>query len=71
MNIYGYESDDSELISLNEITLQLSIDELSDLLKFMENTLSLMKKHEDFGHEHFKDYIGNSSVNMPDIIISR
>ncbi|KHN49221.1 hypothetical protein [Pectobacterium fontis] len=71
MNIYGYESDDGELLSLKEITLQLSVDELTDVIKFMENTLSLMKKHENFGHEHFKDYIRKPCLNMPDLIVSK
>ena len=69
MNIYGYKDADSDLISLEEITLQLSLQELRDLMNFFENTLNKMEKYkEDFGHEHFKDFSGN--CYGPDIIIS-
>ncbi|PWF22229.1 hypothetical protein DD235_12700 [Corticimicrobacter populi] len=71
MNIYGYESAESELIGLQEITLQVSIDELNELIEFMKNTLLLMREHENFGSEHFKDFAVNKSLGMPDIIISK
>lgn len=70
MKIYGYESEDSDLISLSEITLQLSLDELNDLILFLEKTAKLMKKHgDDFGHEHLNDFYDRS--DKPDIIITK
>lgn len=60
MNVYGYASDNDDLISLNEITLQASAAELSKLVDFLKNTIDLMDKHkENFGHEHFSDFIKN------------
>lgn len=71
MNIYGYESDESELVSLKEITLQLTVSELDDLISFMQKTMLLMQKHEDYGHEHYKDFKQDVTSNMPDIIITK
>ena len=69
MNIYGYKDADSDLISLEEITLQLSLKDMCDLIKFFENTLKKMEERkEDFGHEHFKDFSEN--YYGPDVIIS-
>ena len=69
MNIYGYKDADSDLISLEEITLQLSLQDMHNLMSFFENTLNKMEKYkEDFGHEHFKDFSG--SYHGSDIIIS-
>lgn len=70
MKIYGYESEDSDLISLSEITLQLSLNELNDLALFLEKTAKLMEKHGDnFGHEHFNDFCDRNG--KPDIIITK
>lgn len=71
MNVYGYASDNVDLISLNEITLQASVAELSKLVYFLKNTIVLMEKHkEDFGHEHFSDFLKKSSEIDVEIIIS-
>ena len=71
MNVYGYASDNDDIISLNEITLQASVDELNKLVDFLKNTIDLMEKHkENFGHEHFSDFLKNSSEIDIEIIIS-
>ncbi len=68
MKIYGYESDNSDLLSLNEVTLQLSVKELNDFIDFLKNTAKLMEDHDDkFGHEHFNDFIKKDG--KPDIIV--
>ena len=70
MKVYGYESDDSELISLKEITLQVTLNELNELVKFLTDTIGLINKHNsNFGHEHFNDFFRKSSSSNPDIII--
>jgi hypothetical protein len=70
MNIYGYESDDSDLIPLKEITLQVTLNELNELVQFLTNTISLINEHNsNFGHEHFNDFFGKSSSRSSDIII--
>lgn len=70
MKIYGYESEDSDLISLSEITLQLSLDELNYLILFLEKTAKAMEKHGDkFGREHLYDFIDRDGI--PDIIITK
>lgn len=71
MNVYGYASDSDDLISLNEITLQASVVELNELVDFLKNTISLIEKHkENFGHEHFSDFLKKSSEINVEIIIS-
>jgi len=70
MKIYGYESEGSDLISLSEITLKLSLEELKDFVLFLERTSSLMEKHgDDFGHEHLNDFYDRNG--KPDIIITK
>jgi len=70
MKIYGSENEDSELISLQEISLQVTIDELKELSTFIDNTINMMEKYGDkFGHEHFSDFI--KSKKYPDIIITK
>lgn len=68
MKIYGYESDDSDLVSLSELTLQLTVKELNELIGFLQNTAKSMKTHgNNFGHEHLNDFLRKN--DKPDIII--
>ncbi|MDE1188710.1 MAG: hypothetical protein PW844_19965 [Pantoea sp.] len=70
MKIYGYENEDSDLVSLQEMSLQVSVDELKELSRFITHTINLMEEHGDkFGDEHFSDFI--KSTKHPDIIITR
>ncbi|CDL86420.1 hypothetical protein [Xenorhabdus cabanillasii] len=70
MKIYGYESEDSDLIGLEEITFHASVDELRSLVAFITNTISLIEIHgSQFGHEHFNDFVKNNESKAPDIII--
>ena len=70
MNIYGYESDESELISLEEINLRASVDELNDLVDFLKNTIKIIESSKgNFGHEHFSDFVKKSPKEKPEIII--
>jgi hypothetical protein len=69
MKIYGYENEDSDLVSLQEISLKVTIDELKKLSSFIDNTINMMEKYGDeFEHEHFSDFI--KSKKYPDIIIT-
>ncbi|MCE0826916.1 hypothetical protein LVQ78_12830 [Buttiauxella sp. A2-C2_NF] len=68
MKIYGYESEDSDLVSLSELTLQLSVKELNEFIEFLRNTAKLMEAHgSKFGHKHLNDFYKKDS--KPDIII--
>ncbi|PHP91306.1 hypothetical protein CBF17_023990 [Pantoea agglomerans] len=70
MKIYGYENEGSELVSLHEMTLQISIEELKELSGFILNTICIMEKYgESFGHEHFSDFLKHRV--SPDIIITK
>lgn len=71
MKIFGYASDESELMRLKEITLNLSAEELQIIINFLTNTLGIIKKSGDkFEHEHFKDFLGKQKKDYPDIIIT-
>lgn len=71
MKVYGYATDNDDLISLDEITLQASVVELKEVVAFLKNTIDLMEKHkENFGHEHFSDYNKKLSKLGVEIIIS-
>ncbi|WP_445495993.1 hypothetical protein [Photorhabdus sp. SF281] len=71
MKIYGYESEDSDLVSLNEITFQASVDELKELVLFINNSISLIELNGDkFGHEHLSDFIKSKKNKKPDVIIT-
>ncbi|HHA1936161.1 TPA: hypothetical protein ACOEP6_004664 [Enterobacter ludwigii] len=70
MKIYGYKDENSELISIQEITLQVDISELKEFSSFVIHVIGLMEKHgDDFGHEHLSDFIA-SGIGA-EIIISR
>ncbi|STQ72218.1 Uncharacterised protein [Hafnia alvei] len=71
MKIYGYKSKDSELIPLEELTLQATVNELKELIDFIKHTVSLMETYKDnFTHEHLNDFKMKSSPDEPDIIIT-
>ncbi|GME48144.1 MULTISPECIES: hypothetical protein [unclassified Pantoea] len=70
MKIYGYENEDSDLVSLEEMSLQVTIEELRELSNFIINTINIMEESgENFEHEHFSDFI--KSKKSPDIIITK
>ncbi|QXF31999.1 hypothetical protein CE143_01505 [Photorhabdus luminescens] len=74
MKIYGYESEDSDLVSLNEITFQASVDELKELVLFINHSISLIELNGNtFDHEHLSDFIKNKENKenkKPDVIIT-
>ncbi|MCC8460274.1 hypothetical protein [Photorhabdus aegyptia] len=71
MRIYGYESEDSDLVSLNEITFQASVDELKELVLFINHSISLIELNGNtFDHEHLSDFIKNKENKKPDVIIT-
>ena len=72
MEIYGYEREGDELLELEEVSLKISAHELDDLIDFLKLTCELMKKHgDDFGHEHFKDWLlkKQKKIHKTDIIV--
>ncbi|AUX92297.1 hypothetical protein [Mixta gaviniae] len=70
MEIYGYENEEGDLMSLQEMTLKVTVDELKILSSFIINTVNLMEEHkENFGHEHLSDFTKNCC--MPEVIITK
>lgn len=70
MNIYGYENEDSDLISLDEVSLKVTLEELRGISKFIEHVIVQMEEHGDsFGHEHLSDFLQIDTG--PEIVIAR
>jgi hypothetical protein len=70
MNIYGYENEDSDLISLNEVSLKVTLEELKGISKFIEYVIVQMEEHGDnFGHEHLSDFL--EIKTGPEIVIAK
>ncbi len=69
MNIYGYEAEkDGDLLSLSEVTLHASIEDLKKINEFICFVLAECEKHgEEFGHEHLNDFLKNK--NQSDLIV--
>ena len=73
MNIYGYESIDSNIQPLWQVTLQFSLDEMKDFSNFVQHTVKLFEQYgEKAEYKHFNDFrkIRNNS-KVSDIILSR
>ncbi len=72
MKFYGYKKDGDELLELEEVTLQCSVNELEDIIGFLIET---KKKHSsvmdktDICHSHFKDWSESYNKSNPDFII--
>lgn len=63
MNIYGYTKQSDELLKLSEISLKCSVNELDDIIDFLKYVKEEKIKYKDeFGHEHFKDWIKKSDI---------
>ena len=73
MRIFGYPrdaEDDSELVELEEITVQAEPELLRKVSQFFLETAELVEKHGDsFGHEHLKDSIKDDRI-VADIVIA-
>lgn len=76
MKIHGYEAhkygvDKGRLPSLQEVTLQASVDELREIVLFIENAIKRMEKAgKAFGHEHLSDFSKKALKDGSDIIIA-
>ena len=65
MNIYGYEAEkDGELLSLAEITVHATIEEIKKLKEFVTFVLSECERcGDDFGHEHLNDFLKEKHIS--------
>ena len=72
MKIYGYEHNSENLIELAEISLKCDSRMLRKVADFIFKTADAIDKFgDDFGHEHFKDYLKSDNENIPDIVIAK
>lgn len=72
MKIYGYQQEQEDLLKLEEVSLQCTIEELDKILDFI---IEVKKKHSavaektDMCHSHFRDWDSAWEQGQPDIII--
>jgi len=71
MEIFGYEKrNNPSLLKLSEVTFKIKVDELKNVIAFFQHIEEKIQNYgKDFNHEHYKDFIKNTS-NDADIIIT-
>ena len=71
MKLFGYIRGDKKLHSLEEITVQADSARIRSLAAFFSKAADLMDAHGDkFGHEHYRDSVGNPPKDT-DVIVVR
>ncbi|MBD5526815.1 MAG: hypothetical protein HDR02_00170 [Lachnospiraceae bacterium] len=72
MKVYGYQENQEVLLSLEEISLQCTIEELEKVINFLINTKeehSAVYEKADMCHSHLKDWDATWKKGQPDIVI--
>ena len=71
MNIYGYAVENEQLLTMKEVSFQLSPNELRAISKFLLSEADRMEDLGDsYGHSHLKDY-DNNFKSLADLIVHR
>ncbi|QSX06712.1 hypothetical protein JYG23_04470 [Sedimentibacter sp. zth1] len=73
MKIYGYEKNNEDMIELNEISIMSNINELKNLVSFLQNVVeshSNVVGETEMCHSHLRDWDENWDISQPDIIIA-
>ena len=69
LNLFGYSNvEESELLTLNEVTIQADTTKLRALAKFINKCADEIDSDEGWEHEHFRDYIDDESIEH-DVIV--
>ena len=77
MKFYGYqENGNDSLLTLEEVSMAVTcVDEIRYLIDFLNYVANEMERRDEFGHEHFSDFINKQktglSVKRPDFIVAR
>jgi hypothetical protein len=70
MKAYGYQKDGEELLELKEVTFQLGLDEIENLIQFFSAARDDLEKFGDeFGHSHLQDFLKNNDLGV-DVIVA-
>lgn len=72
MKIFGYEKDSESLLSLEEMSILCTIQEIDMLIEFLKYSKQELKSVEESGgtgHCHFRDYSKEWEKGNPDFII--
>ncbi len=72
MRLFGYQKDNDELLRLEEISLQCSIEELQKIIDFLNKTRTehaAVESKTDICHSHFRDWDPEWKKSDPDIVV--
>lgn len=72
MKVYGHQKDSEDLIELNEISILSDIDELKNLLNYLQEVIQQHSKvvgETELCHSHLRDWDENWESGQPDIVI--
>lgn len=69
MKAYGYAKGSDESILLDQITLEITPNEMHRFCEFLMQCSIEMKADDDWNHEHFSDFCGE--VLVPEIVVYR
>ena len=68
MNIYGYAQNKDDLLSLRDVTIKATPEEIRKVAEFLLHCASMMERNTAWEHEHFNDYIKTSDFSS-DIVV--
>lgn len=68
MNLYGHKQNADELLSLNDVTIQASPEELRNTAEFLLHCANSIEKDSSWEHEHLNDYLKTGDASS-DIVV--
>lgn len=72
MRLFGYQKDSDDLLKLDEVSIQCSIEELKKIIDFLNKVKvehATVENKTDMCHSHFRDWEPERKKGEPDIIV--
>ena len=72
MKFFGYQKDDDKLLELKEVSLQCNLDELDEIIGFLDKVKTehaMASGKTDLCHSHFRDWKSSRNREEPDFIV--
>ena len=72
MRVFGYQQNSEDLLQLEEISIECSIEELEKLIEFLNEVKTkhnAVKNQTDMCHSHYRDWKSDWNNKEPDIIM--
>lgn len=73
MKIYGSRVDDEESVQLKEVIFNCNVEEIQELITFLE---IVKERHESYlktdgeCHTHYRDWNKEWEIDLPDIVVT-